>query len=440
MKRDYIYVTISVVVAILLINPTHILSQPPEISGYARASIYGGGRNYDFASLFAEADIKGNYNNGNALVYANLRFRSGMSFSERYSQAEIKELYAGYNGEKISIITGYHIVNWNRFEILSPFVNLTPSNPFFLSFEPDDQRLSNFMLRIKSPITGRIKGELILIPVYRESQYRFDLYDLGEKIVFTDPELPEKRLKNGSVALRLEMTLPGADLSLSLFRGYDPDYGFRMHSFETDNAGGFKVTNGGAPYLRTSAGADFSLNAGSLIIRGGCVLNLTDKYQNEIHIPYPSIEAVAGTEFSLSKTIVSAEYSCKRTIGFKELSPPVIAGTADPGEMFSIAADMAEYEFALLNRKIFRQQARYNHAIALNLSRNFLNDELMINLSAIGNVTSSELLLRGSLEWRISDILSAGAGINHLSGREKSPYYYTKGVINGLFCQIKVSF
>lgn len=425
--------------ALVLLHSNTGGSQPLQISGYTRASVYGGGKKYDFASLFAEAALNGNFRNGNALLSADIRLRSGIGFSERYTVAEIKEAYGGYHSEKFSVLMGNQIVNWNRSDLFSPFAALAPSEPFFLSGNPDDQRMSSFMLNLSSRISERVSCRMVLIPVYRESQYRFDLYNLGEGVGFTGFETPEKKLKNGSIGFKLDITLPGTDLSFKLFRGFDPDYGFKMLSFTPDISGSFNIVNQAVPYLRRTAGADIAVSAGRFILKGESVVNFTENYEKEIHIPYPSIELVAGAETSLHNFVISAEYSCKRTIGFRKLPVPLLTNPADPSSMLLYAEEMARYEFAQLNRKIFRQQKQYNHSLALNLSGSLADEVLKINLSAIGYLTSSEFLLNGNLEWKVTDNLSLSAGFNYLSGPQKSPFYYSKDVINGVFTQIKVS-
>ena len=66
-----------------------------------------------------------------------------------------------------------------RTEGFSPTNNITPNDYFFLSSDPNDQRLSNFMLKMNYRPAIGIGLELIAIPFYKMSRYRFDLFDMG---------------------------------------------------------------------------------------------------------------------------------------------------------------------------------------------------------------------------------------------------------------------
>ena len=442
MGRDSFFAIKLMLSTFFIVIASQLFSQNSHpVSGYVRASVYGIGEAYDFTTIFGEASFKGNFLIGNAFLNTDIRARSGVRFGERFSDFELKEAFAGYSNGKISVSLGNQIVSWGSSDLLSPSDKISPADRFFLSCNPDDQKLPNFMLRFSSRIAEGISGELILIPVYRESDYRFDLYNLGDGISFEKPSLPEKKIRNGTLALRVNMALKDVDLSLSFLRGYDPEYGFRMLSFEPGQSeNSFLIRNSATPYLKKSIGADIVIIANSVIFKGEALLNLTKDFEDQIHIPYPSLECVAGFETTLLSTTISAEYSCKRTIGFREQTLPRLPSSENPADQVNFASQMAGYEFEALNRKIFHLQKRYNHSAAVSLSGYFLNDELEANLTGICNFTSSEKLIRGSIKWRFTDNLSATAGFNYLSGPEKTPFYYTKGIINGVFTELKFSF
>jgi len=419
---------------------SQLMSQEKEIGGWVRGSFYGGGKDYPFASLFTEASVKGSYRKDNAVLFADVRLRAGLNFGERYIVPEIKEAYAGYEGEKVTFLVGNQIINRSKTELFAPMGGITPINPFFLTCDPDDQRLSNFMVKFETILGKGVKAGVLLIPVYKESEYRFDLYNLGDGIAFQSPALPSKTLKNGSIAANLDFSFRNVDLSLTYFRGYDPDYGFKMLSFTPTGANSVSIENSAAPYLKNTVGANAEIGLGQVILRGEGAWNITEDYEQEIHIPYPSVEVAVGLETSILNTTILAEYSLKKTLEFKDLAVPQITDPTDPMAMLQYGSEMAKYEFAMLNRRIFRQQEEYNHAAGITLSRSFANDILKFDLTSLYNITSEEWLLRGAFEWRATDNLSATLGFNYLSGKEKTPYYYTKGIINAVFAQIKISF
>jgi hypothetical protein len=427
---------------LLLITVSLSYSQQiPDISGFARASAYGGSKRYDYSSVFGEIAIRGNFTNKNSLFFTDTRLRSGINFGERFSEIEIKELYTGYKTGKIGVYLGNQIVTWGRADFLNPTDNISPSNRFFLSSDPDDQRLSNFMFRFKMEIMEGINGEIVLVPVYKPSEYRYDLFELGEDISFSSMTLPSKILRNSSFAIKLDFSFNRVDLSVSYFRGYDHNYGFRMVSFTSDiTSGSFTIRNSATPYLKNTFGTDLAVTAGNFILKGEAALNMSSNYENEIHIPNPSVECVSGIETRIFNSTLSLEYICKYTFDFKPLSEPLPPDPGYPEQMSEYIMEYARYEFAQLNRKIFSQQKKYNHGISLNFTKNLFNENVETTLCGYYNLTSSEAICRGVIRWRINDCLSFTAGINYLSGPEKTPFYYTKDLISGVFTELRVSF
>ena len=143
MKRIVIFLTLVLACAPVFAqkrDDTHI-----NINGYGRGSVFGGGTAYDLASAFAEFALQTSLTRGKALLVSDIRFRTGVFFNENESAFRIKELYAGYKGEKLHVLLGNQIVNWGRSDGFNPTNNITPDDYFFLSPDPADQRLSNFM-------------------------------------------------------------------------------------------------------------------------------------------------------------------------------------------------------------------------------------------------------------------------------------------------------
>ena len=163
-----------------------------DFNGYGRGSAYGGSENYDYSSVFAEFGIQGELSLKKAFLFTDLRFRAGTQFDSLYARFQLKETYVGYQSDKIDIYFGAKIVSWGRMDGFNPTDNITPYDYFFLSADPDDQKLPNMLLQTKWYITPNIDFELVLIPIYRPSIYRYDLFDLGEYTSFTNPTITRK--------------------------------------------------------------------------------------------------------------------------------------------------------------------------------------------------------------------------------------------------------
>lgn len=409
-----------------------------RLNGHALGTIYGGSLNSDFPAIFGEFALQAKVSKNRSFLYGDIRFREGIFFSERKSIIQLKEAYSGYMGEKASFYIGNQIVKWGRADGFNPSDNICPNDYFFLSTDPDDQRLSNFMLRAKLLLFLNTELELIAIPVFRPSNYRYDLFDMGEGAFFSDPVLPFSSIKNSSFALRFNSDLSGFGYSVSYFHGYDPFYGFTINSLsfvpETE------IIYKPAFYRKNTLASDFVLPFKSSILRGEFALNLTENYEENMHIPYPDISYVIGLEHNFSNYIVILQYVGKKVLGFEQLTLPVPGDLQNSLEQIRYATDMVYYESELFNRKIFQHQKEYNHAVFLLLSKSLAYELVTIKMSGYYNVTSEELMLRPDLRWNMTDVLSLSFGASFMMGPENSVFNKAGKILNGIFCGLKASF
>lgn len=410
-----------------------------ELSGYGRGSAYFGFDNYDYSTAFAEIAFQGKIKHSNAFMFADIRLRDGFKFGEPTLEFQLKELYTGYSGEKMDILLGNQIVNWGRTDGFNPTNCITPKDYFFLTGEPDDQNLSNFMLRFKYRFTSQIEIDLITIPVYSPSIYRYELFDLGESAQFTDIALPKQSFDNSSLAARLNFELSKIGFSVSWFRGYNPDYGFNVENIDM-STGSPIITNAATPYLKNMIGADISAALNSWILRGELAYHLTTDYEEKMHIPNPDLQYVAGIEHSFNGFNTIIQYIGKYTSDFTELEEPTLTDPTDQMAQLQYATEMIYYESSLFNRKQFYQQKETNHALALIISKPFAYDIWNIELMGYYNLISGEYMLRPRISWNISDALMASAGCTYMTGPEKEMFYYAGPVMNGGFVELKVNF
>lgn len=432
----------------------------PELSlhGYARGSVYGGSKKYDLSSAFAELSLQGKFDYKNAFLQSDIRFREGMFFNERQREIQFKELYAGYRSEKFDAFLGNQIIIWGRTDGFNPTNNLTPSDYFFLSSNMDDQKLSNFMLRMKYRMTPSIELELIGIPFYKESNYRYDLFDLNREVAianlpvpvpairvnanFDKIALPERKIKNGSIGARLNFELPQAGFSFSYFKGYDPYHGFDLQNIvlpTTDPTQPVVITYVPKAYLKNTLGADFAIPISDWIFRGEMAYNFVENKDNQMYIPKNDFSYVFGIEKSWNDFIFIGQYIGKRVSDFSPLTEPVL-NPADPKSLMTYPQDMAKYESSLFNRKIFNQQEKTNHAMSLTISRSFAYEVWNAELTGFYNFTSEEWLIRPQVSWKISDALALAVGAQYMKGPDKSLFSYSSPVLNGAFAELKVSF
>lgn len=401
-----------------------------DFSGYGRGSAYGGGETFDYSSVFAEFGIEGELSWKNAFLFTDLRLRAGSQYDSLYTTLQVKETYVGYQSNKLDVYFGAKIVSWGRTDGFNPTDNITPYDYFFLTPDADDQKLPNILMQSKWYILPQLDFEIILIPIYRPSIYRYDLFDLGSFTTFTDPSLPDKTFTNGSFGVRLSANLAKAGFSVSYFHGFDPFYGFNVYNISWEGmVPSIQLT--AQPYLKDAIGADFSLAARSWIIRGEAAYNITKNYEDNMYIPNPNISYVAGVEHAFWGITTILQYVGQFTINFAPLDN--LTGIENMNDM--IIGELTEF-----NRKIFNQQEQFNHALSLSLSKSLAHETIGLEAMGYYNITSEEWFIRLKLKWHITDNLETSVGGFYSEGPDMSIYSYSSKVLNGAFIELKVNF
>ena len=410
-----------------------------EWNGYIKGSVYGGSKDYDFTSLFGELAIQPTLNYNSTFLYSDLRIRSGYFFGNDTVILQLKELYAGYKGNKLQVYLGNQIVQWGRTDGFNPTNNITPNDYFFFSAEPDDQKLSNTMLRVKYLFNPHIDLDLIAIPVYKPSVYRYDLFSMMEGAYFNQATTPDRKLSNGSFAGRLNFELDKAGFSFSYFNGYDPFYGFKVNNIELTT--GTPVVQF-APdfYRKQTIGGDFSYFIGSWIVRGEAAYNLTKDYKDNMYIPNPGLNYVIGLEHNFAGITAIFQYIGNLTSDFTELQSPTIIDPNDPLAQMQYYQDMINYEASLFNRKIFQQQEETNHTLFLSLNKSFAHDVLNFELTVYYDLTAKSYLIHPSFKWKINDSLESTLGGNYMDGPDKAIFNFAGPVMNGIYIELKANF
>ncbi len=410
-----------------------------EFNGFVRGSAFGGSELYDYSSVFGEFCLQSKFSQDKTYLYADLRFRGGINFDEEYTDFQLKEAYAGYQSDKLDLFLGNQIVTWGRADGFNPTNNITPNDYFFLTSDMNDQKLSNFMLRMKYRLTFVIEIEVIGIPFYLPSNYRFDLFDTGEGVSYGEATIPEKSFKNSSFATRLNFEFPKIGFSASYFRGYDPFYGFNVQSVDW-TTGLPVITNTATPYLKNTIGADFALPINLWILRGEAAYNISDDYEQNMYIPNPDIVYVIATERNFFDITTILQYVGKYTLNFTELQQPVLIDPTNPLAQIQYAEELIIYESTLFNRKMFYQQEETNHAVVLSLNKAFAYDIWNVEFAGYYNITSEEFMIHPKVTWKIADALSASLGGAYMKGPNNSIFDYSAPVLNGVFVELKATF
>lgn len=410
-----------------------------NLNGYVRASAFGAGDRYDFTQTFGEVSLQTNLQHNKMLLKSDLRFRSGLQFDHAKTELEIKEAYAAYSTPKVSLLLGEKIESWGRTDGFNPTNNITPNNYFFFSANPDDQKLPNFMFKSDIKFGLAVNWVTIVIPVYRPSVYQYQLFEMGENVSFNNLVLPEISFSNVALATRINVEHSGIGFSLSWFRGHDPFYGFSLQN--VDFTKGYPIiTYQAAIYQKNTAGFDFTLPAGTWILRGETAFNFINNPNNNLYLPKNDLSYVVGLEHDFYGVMTLLQYIGKYTPDYTALTEPVLSDPGNPMAQLQYANEMISYETASINQKIFHQQSGINHAASLTLSKFFAYETFQIESSAYYNFTSEEMLIRPALRWKPDGNLTLTAGYNYMYGPEKSVFGYASPLMKGAFIELKASF
>lgn len=410
-----------------------------RFSGYTRVSAWGGSKSYRLNTLFAEIALQGKYLEGKTRMDADVRVRKGTWLGTDYQVVEIRQLVAGYGGSKADVLVGYQNLAWGRTDGFNPTNYLQAYDYFYLTAEPDDQKKPNLTFRSRLRIGDAFEMDLALVPFYLPSVYRYDLFELGENVRFTDPLLPVAGIRNGSIAGRVSCDLPGLGFSVSAFRGYDPYHGFRLVSVDW-TSGTPAIVNQAAGYRKTSLGADLSARTGILILKAEAAWNHTSRPNDEMHIPLSYWMYVTNIEAPIGSSTLIAGYIGHYTPDFTELAIPVLNDPLNPQSQAAYANAMIESGNRQFNRRIFHQSAKSNHALALTWFRRFAYDAIELRLTAFYDLTSREWMTRPTLKWSLNDQISLTAGVHYMNGNDNSLFSYAASLMNGGFIQIKADF
>jgi hypothetical protein len=410
-----------------------------QLNGYVRGSAFGAGDVYPITNAFGEVGMNIKLKASKFVMNSDLRFRSGYSFNQQTTEFEMKEAYAGISTTAFDLLLGEQIISWGRTDGFNPTNNITPNNYFFFSANPDDQKIPNFMLKANVRFSPKVDWEIIAIPIFRPSQYRYDLFSMGENISFVGAVLPEKVFENSSLASKLNVELAGFGFSASWFSGYDPFYGFNLNTVDF-STGRPVITYIPEFYRKNSFGIDFALPINSLIIRGEAAYNLIGNKDNKMYIPNSDLAYVLALEHRFAGIVAIVQYIGKYTLNFEELIVPTLSDPMNPMAQFQYANEMIWFESAAINRKIFKQSEELNHAVSLTLSKDFAYETVNAEITGYYDITTGEYLLRPKISWKIGDALTASAGYSYMQGPDKTMFGYASPIMNGAFIELKASF
>ena len=417
-----------------------------SLGGYVRSSAYGGTSKFDFATTFVEgqfqADVQRGFEEGYVFFKADTRLRNGQFFGVNETQLEIKDLYVGYKREKFELTLGNQSLLWGRGIGANPTNNLTPTNGFFLSATGNDQNLSNFMVRTKYSINPGLDWEVVGVPIYKASVSRGDLLTLPAGIIPGTQDLPENKLKNGSLATRLNWNLGPMGASVSYFNGYNAAQAIVPVVTSTGilaNQSSFRKQTIGADFgIRIPGNPDGTSNpTNDALILGEIGYDKIENPTDAAWVPQSNLTYTVGMvkswydKYKIDNVTLVLSYVGKYTPNF--ITPIQPTDYTDP----DFGYKMLTYSQRNLTQQIFGQQKQVIHSTFGVLSKTFDKAKFSLSLMGMYNITVKSSMISPRATWNITKSLSTTVGGFYLNGPGTEVVSPT---LNGVFCELKQTF
>jgi len=448
MKKQFLLILICWGGTLFSLRAQSLIYQEDKTSlgGSVRTSAYGAGTKFDYATTFVEgqfnADITKGFTEGYAFFKADVRVRDGQFFGVNQTQLEVKDLYAGFRNDKFELTLGNQSIQWGRGIGANPTNNLTPTNGFFLTANGSDQNLSNFMARAKYSINPNLEWEVVGVPVYKASIVRLDQLNLPGNVNVGSQTLPAQKLKDGSLATRLNVNLGPIGGSVSYFNGYNSQPAVVPGATATGlyaNLESFHKQTFGADFgTRIGGHSDGTLDASNdALILSEIGYDKIDNPTNAAWVPQSNLTYTLGMvkmwfdKYKLDKFTLVASYFGKYTPNYITAIAPTDYTDPDFG------LKMLSFSQRDLTQALFGQQKAITHSTLWSITKTFDKGKYSLSATGMYNFTVKSSMFTPRATWNVTKNLNATVGGFYLFGPGTD---VVSPVMNGLFGELKYTF
>lgn len=431
--------------------------QPSVFYGFVRGGLYGTMDKSDdkpyvssaFSDFGLKAEIKDNIR---FKAFADIRFRYGTEFLEPVKNINLREAYVKVNGKFWDITAGQTIIKWGRTDFTNPTSKLNPQNYISRSPDTEDMDMGNLLLDLKIYPASFFSFQAVAVPYYRSSVLLIDPLPLPDWIKINQLSSLITSKDMFSYGLKAGFHLPGTDIGLSWFNGYDPMPGAALTSFDLDMSGTFPSPSAEitmTPYRIRNLGLDFETIIGSFGVRGEGSWTIPYKsYKTEEYVPCEEVKYVAGIDWMPGEWRFAAEYSGKTIIGYEAPAvEPLIGTEPDLAKLSALLADpefdMDEYvrlQVASFNRLYNYQLEKTYHSAGLRIETDLFYGKLAPSVFVLYNFTSRDLLFMPEIRYKPADGLTISAGGDIYSGKKGSVHHLVKDFMNCIRIAVRVDF
>lgn len=424
-----------------------------SLSGFIRSFGFissGTSQNYHFTSSVSDLSLQVDAgNSSNFKAFGELRYSYGSINDAAISRINLREAWIGFYQGRFSFETGRKIVSWGRGDIFVPF-SVTPSDNLVRSPDSEDRMIGNMIISGAYAITGRISVTALAMPVYTPSVLPVNVIDLPPAVSFGKT----RSAVNGDsfiagYGIRSNFNSSFADLSLYWFEGYDLlpllyMTGFELLPPDPDPKLSITLQERGFPVRILSADAEGTMPWS--VWRAAISHTIPDKStQYEGYLPFDQTSWMAGVDITAGECTVTLEYGGAFVHDwYRSNVEPRLPGGEITDDMASLPAEeipsLVKDQIIAFNRLYRYQTEKYYNMIGGAVTGNAAYGKLKYNTTIVLNITSSELLLRPSLEYIPYDRISLRVGLEYWWGKENSLYSYLSDNLSSLVISVRADF
>lgn len=421
-----------------------------EIHGHVRGGTYIGkseGENSaEVKAGFAEADVKLSARVGQwGRAFAEMSVRPAYEAGEWDADFDLDEAYVDLYLGRFDFRLGHQIIVWGRADGINPTNVLTPSDLAERSPYDVDHRKANFGLRTHLNLQP-VRIEAVWLPLYRAT--RLPDVPLDPYVELTEPKLPSRNLKNGTLAGKIHLELPSFETSVSYVFGHPPLPGYAVDSYTIAGADS-AIRIARTPYRQHLAGFDFSTAVGRAFGLRGEVAYRHPLDSSLVEAPNPDLQYVLGIDREFGPVSVIAQYYGRYVFDWEAV--PVEANPFDVGQLGNIpepvpAVLRGRIEGTLaqrlgeINQLIHNQRYALQHSVSLRFEWLTLHDNLSISAFALANLTTRDWLIYPKVSYSIADGLVLAVGAEIYLGPEGSLLGLAQDLMSAGYLDLKYSF
>jgi len=330
-----------------------------------------------------------------ASLYVDGWVRNDDLFIAEETSGKFREGYLDLRFGAFDIRLGRQIIAWGRADQINPTDNLTPRNFTLLVPEDADERFGTTGAKVVYHVAGlSLTG--VVLPTFEPHVIPLQRPPTGSTL---HERLPGDPVTQG--AFKIEQTGGRVDWSLSYFDGFDlfPDLGI-----DTVRPTGVDLLL--RHHRIRVAGADAAAALGPYTVRGEVAYTFTEHERAGDQVKSPFLFLVLGADRTLPGGVyVNIQYVLR-----------VVARFQDP---FAVA-DPSVRRVAIEQASINDQLDEAKHALAVRLSKTWLNETLVTEITSIISPARAEFVLRPKVKYAVTDRLKLTAGADVFRGETPS--------------------